>query len=232
MFAANGLNIAIDAFTEWNQKLNSGVLINKETLRKMWETFPYTTSNKRFTYGWDKHVVNGHDSYGFSGSLITAYRVFPNDNLSIIFLSNGLGNYYNIENIIDHIASIIDDDIVNIANQAFETLLQASIEFGVDALEKDYSDLENDEKYKQLNFENLVNDVGYQLINQKRIDKAIQVFAFNTQQFPNSANAFDSLGEAYYRDYQNEKAIKNYEKAIELGGTNGNAKKMLAAIKK
>ena len=118
------------------------------------------------------------------------------------------------------------------ANQAFETLLQASVEYGIDILENEYLSLKNDEKYAQLNFENLINDVGYQLINQKRINKAIQVFTFNTQKFPNSANAFDSLGEAYYRDYQNKKAMKNYEKALELGGTNGNAKKMLAVIKK
>lgn len=232
MFAANGLNITMDAFLDWNQKLNSGQLISKETQAKMWETFPYTGSNKKFTYGWDKRIVNGHDSYGFSGSLITAYRVFPNDNLSIVFLSNGLGNYYNIENIMNHIASIIDNDIVNVANQAFETLLQAGVEYRIDILEKEYLSLKNDKKYAKLNFENLINDVGYQLINQKKINKAIQVFTFNTQQFPNSANAFDSLGEAYYRDYQNKKAIKNYEKAIELGGTNGNAKKMLAVIKK
>ncbi|MDT7833405.1 serine hydrolase [Flavobacteriaceae bacterium S356] len=232
MFAANGLNITINAFIDWDKKLKSGELINKETLDEMWEVFSYTASNKRFVYGWDKHIVNRHDSYGFSGSLVTAYRIFPDDNLSIIFLSNGLGNYYNIENIIDHIASIINSDIVNVANKAFETLLQVSVEDDINAFETVYVHLKNKEEYAQLNFENLVNDVGYQLINQKRIEKAIQVFTFNTQQFPSSANAFDSLGESYYRDYQNKKALVNYKKAIELGGTNGNARKMLALIKK
>lgn len=232
MFAANGLNITMDAFIEWDKKLNANELISKESKEKMWTLFPYKGSDKRFAYGWDKRMVNGHDSYGFSGSLITAYRVFPKDNMSIILLSNGLGNYYNIENIINHIASIMDEDIVDPNNQFFESLIQPIVEKGVVDFEKSFGVLKNEKKLEEPLLEGLVNAVGYQLINQKRMKKAIDVFTFNTQEFPDSANAFDSLAEAYYKNSQRDLAIKNYEKAIELGGTNGNAKKMLAQIKK
>lgn len=232
MFAANGLNITIDAFLAWNHKLNNNELLQKETKEQMWATFPYSGSNKIFSYGWDKRTINGHDSYGFSGSLVTAYRVFPDDDMSIVFLSNGLGNYYNIDNIVNHIASLVDEQIVDIANEAFEALLQAIVDQEINTMENKYLTLRSLEKYKQLNFEALVNDVGYQLVNQQRMEKAIEVFTFNTKQFPKSANTFDSLGEAYYRNYQDELAVEQYQKAVDLGGTNGNAKKMLAQIKK
>jgi CubicO group peptidase (beta-lactamase class C family) len=232
MFAANGLNITMDAFLAWNHKLNNNELLQKETKEQMWATFSYSGSDKIFSYGWDKRTINGHDSYGFSGSLVTAYRIFPNDDISIVFLSNGLGNYYNIDNIVNHIASLVDTDIVDTANEAFEALLQKIVDHEIDAMRKEYMVLKEQKKYESLNFEALVNDVGYQLINQKRIEKAIEVFTFNTKQFPKSANAFDSLGEAYYRNHQDELAIEQYQKAIDLGGTNGNAKKMLAQIKK
>lgn len=232
MFAANGLNISMDAFIKWDKRLHLDELISKETKEKMWTLFPYSGSNKRFVYGWDKHLVNGHEAYGFSGSLITAYRVFPEDNLSIILLSNGLGNYYNIENIINHIASMIDEDIVDPNNQLFESLLQPIVEKNFIDFERSFEILKNEENIDEYLLEGLVNAVGYQLINQKRMAKAIEVFTFNTQQFSKSANAFDSLGEAYLKNGQHDLAIKNYEKAIALGGTNGNAKKMLADIKK
>jgi CubicO group peptidase (beta-lactamase class C family) len=232
MFAANGLNITMEAFVEWNERLLQNKLIKKETREQMWATFPYTKSNKVFTYGWDKRVLNAHPSYGFSGSLITAYRTFPKDNMSIVFLSNGLGNYYNIDNIINHIASIIDEQIVDVNNKAFERLLQVIVEKDVNALEQEFSAMQKEMLYQKINYENMINDVGYQLINQKRMQKAIAVLTFNTQQFPKSANTFDSLGEAYYRNFQDEQAIKSYQKAVELGGTKGNAKRMLTILKK
>ncbi len=232
MFAANGLNITMGAFIRWDQKLNTNKLLSKKSKEKMWTLFPYTGSNKRFVYGWDKHMVNEHEAYGFSGSLVTAYRVFPKDHLSVILLSNGLGNYYNIENIINHIASIVDPDIVDANNQYFESLLQPIVEKEMVDFERSFERLRNEENLEVQLLEGLVNAVGYQLINQKRMTKAIEVFEFNTQEFPESANAFDSLGEAYYKNAQHELAITNYEKAIALGGTNGNAKKMLARIKK
>ncbi|MEM1220724.1 MAG: serine hydrolase domain-containing protein [Bacteroidota bacterium] len=104
--AQNGLNISLEAFIKWDQRLRNNEFLRAETRDRMWEIFPYTKSNKVFTYGWDKHQKDGRISYGFSGSLVTAYRVFPAENMSIIFLSNGLTEFYNIERIMDEIARL------------------------------------------------------------------------------------------------------------------------------
>ena len=42
-----------------------------------------------------------------------------------------------------------------------------------------------------------LNQYGYQLLNEKRFDEAIKMLALNTERHPASANAWDSLGEAY-----------------------------------
>ena len=231
MFAANGLNITMSEFVKWDQKLRNNELIRKETKEQMWKTFPYSKSNKRFAYSWDKRIINGHDSFGFSGSLITAYRIFPEDELSIVFLSNGLGNYYNIENIINHIASLIDEDIQDFQNTAFETLSQAIIDGNVKTLDQQFQRLKSKKESTKMNLEIALNDLGYQLVNQRRMDKAVKVFTFNTQKHPTSANTFDSLGEVYLMMNDFDSAEKNYQRAIALGGTNGNAKNMLEQIK-
>jgi tetratricopeptide (TPR) repeat protein len=61
-----------------------------------------------------------------------------------------------------------------------------------------------------------VNNYGYQLLNQGKHDKAIEVLAMNTKKYPKSANAFDSLGEAYATKGDKENAIKNFKKSLSL----------------
>ena len=105
--ALNGLNLSLEAYLNWDSDFKKGKILSEKMKMKMWQTFPYTKSNYRFTYGWDKRMVNDVVSYGFSGSLVTAYRTFPNNNLSIIFLSNALNKFYNIENVINDLATIV-----------------------------------------------------------------------------------------------------------------------------
>ena len=64
--------------------------------------------------------------------------------------------------------------------------------------------------------ERRINGLGYDLLNLGRLNDAIAVFTCNTQLFPNSANTFDSLGEAYMSFGNKTLAIKNYEKALAL----------------
>jgi len=64
--------------------------------------------------------------------------------------------------------------------------------------------------------EDMVNDVGYYCVENGLADVAVEVFTFNTQQFPGSANAHDSLGEALVKAGRNDEAVANYRRALEL----------------
>ena len=61
-----------------------------------------------------------------------------------------------------------------------------------------------------------LNVYGYQLLNQQDYDKAIEVLAMNTERFPESANCWDSLGEAYAIKGDKKNAIKNFKKSLSL----------------
>lgn len=61
-----------------------------------------------------------------------------------------------------------------------------------------------------------LNAYGYQLMGQGDIDKAIDILALNTTRFPKSANAWDSLGEAYATKGDKDSAIKNFKKSLSL----------------
>jgi predicted negative regulator of RcsB-dependent stress response len=61
-----------------------------------------------------------------------------------------------------------------------------------------------------------LNNYGYQLMNNGKIDKAIEVLTLNTKRFPKSANCFDSLGEAYVTKGDSKNAIANFKKSLSM----------------
>ena len=76
----------------------------------------------------------------------------------------------------------------------------------------------------------VLNKIGYTFLQEKSIDNAIKVFQENTKLFPNDANSWDSLGEAYFMKHDKENALKSYTKALELDPTSISAKEMIQKI--
>lgn len=64
-----------------------------------------------------------------------------------------------------------------------------------------------------------LNTYGYQLITAGSHDKAIEIFSLTTQRYPKSANAWDSLGEAYALKGDKKNAITNFKKALSMNPT-------------
>jgi hypothetical protein len=75
-----------------------------------------------------------------------------------------------------------------------------------------------------------LNRIGYRLLGQQRFDDAIAAFRLNAEAYPQSANAFDSLGEAYVKHGDRDLAIRSYRKSLELDPGSENAKKQLEAL--
>lgn len=61
-----------------------------------------------------------------------------------------------------------------------------------------------------------LNLLGYFHLQAGRTDAAIRLFELNTVAYPASANTFDSLGDAYLANGQNELALKMSEKTLAL----------------
>lgn len=61
-----------------------------------------------------------------------------------------------------------------------------------------------------------LNTFGYQLLGQQKYDQAIEVLKLATERFPKSANAWDSLGEAYAMKGDKKNAITNFKKSLAM----------------
>ncbi|MEE9363816.1 MAG: dienelactone hydrolase family protein [Cellulophaga sp.] len=77
-----------------------------------------------------------------------------------------------------------------------------------------------------------LNTLGLQLVfNPKTSEQGIHVLLLATKLYPNSANLFDSLAEAYLFMGTKEKAIENFEKSLKLNSQNQNAIDRLKQIR-
>ena len=75
------------------------------------------------------------------------------------------------------------------------------------------------------------NALGYRLMNRGMLKESLGIFKLNVELHPDSANVYDSLGEAYMKIGKSKLALKNYEKSLELNPKNENARLMIQKLK-
>jgi uncharacterized protein len=74
--------------------------------------------------------------------------------------------------------------------------------------------------------EYFVNGLGYAFIQENMPDKAYAFFNMNVRNYPKSPNVYDSMGDFYNMEGNQEKAIENYKKALTLKETSYTRKKL------
>lgn len=101
---------------------------------------------------------------------------------------------------------------------------------GIDAARGQYAELRRREPGAYDFDEGELIGLGYLLLDQKKVDEAIAIFTINTEAFPQSSNAFDSLAEGYMMKGERERAIQHYRRSLELDPKNSNAAGMLKKL--
>ncbi|HXD29930.1 MAG TPA: alpha/beta hydrolase-fold protein [Pyrinomonadaceae bacterium] len=104
-----------------------------------------------------------------------------------------------------------------------------NVEGGLQGAEAHYQKLAQKFGYAIPVPEGLVNQIGYQYLGAGKADEAIAAFKLNVEKYPNSANVYDSLGEAYERGGRLDLATPLYEKAQTLGKQNNDPNAALFA---
>jgi cytochrome c-type biogenesis protein CcmH/NrfG len=75
-----------------------------------------------------------------------------------------------------------------------------------------------------------LNDWGYRLLGAGRRREALVVLQMVSELYPESGNAWDSLGEAQAASGNHALAIAAYEKAVQLDPRNENAKMQIRKL--
>jgi uncharacterized protein len=83
-------------------------------------------------------------------------------------------------------------------------------------IEKHYDDISKHFGYKVKVPEDVANSLGYEELGKKKYEEAEYLFKLNTVNYPESFNAFDSLGDLYDAKGEKDKAIESYKRSLAI----------------
>lgn len=114
-----------------------------------------------------------------------------------------------------------------IAASTIEQTVQAQ---GLEAGLRQYSVLKAAGRKDVFFNESSFNQLAYRYLAAGKLNEAIAVFTLNVQAYPRSFNVYDSLAEACMKNNQNDLAVENFKKSLQLNPKNENARKMLEKL--
>jgi predicted alpha/beta superfamily hydrolase len=85
--------------------------------------------------------------------------------------------------------------------------------------------------YPVLPLEAKLNQIGYGFLRQQRMAEGVEMFRLEVECYPRSANAYDSLGEAYMAEGNTVAALKSIERCLELEPGHVHATAMLKQLR-
>jgi CubicO group peptidase (beta-lactamase class C family) len=115
------------------------------------------------------------------------------------------------------------------ASQSEQLLTIAKVK-GVQLALSRYAELTKSGAIPEKDAERDLNQLGNRLLYGGKEKDAVAVFQQNLHDYPQSANAYDSLGAAYAKTGQKALAVENYKKSLELNPKNENAVKKLKEL--
>lgn len=137
------------------------------------------------------------------------------DGRYLFLLSQGDGMYWLSADLIEYLKT----NELGVA----DALLHSYFEDGIEAALHMYNDLKQKHaRYVDID-EFLLNAMGYHFVDADKITEAIGLFSIVAAIFPDSWNAYDSLGEAYVMAGDIEAARMCYRRSLELNPKNQNA---------
>lgn len=108
----------------------------------------------------------------------------------------------------------------------YELLMAGNTDAAIEA----YKKIKREQPNANVVAEQRLNGLGYTLLGQQKLAEAVAIFKVNVELYPQSANVYDSLGEAYMMSGNKELAIVNYKKSLELNPNNSSAMTMLKKL--
>lgn len=94
-----------------------------------------------------------------------------------------------------------------------------------------YLDIKEQDSTSALIDEGDFNRLGYRLLRDKDHESSIEVFKMNVVLFPESANVYDSLADAYLANGDSLEAYNNFKKTLEYNTNNSKATQFVESFK-
>ena len=232
-YAAGSLYSTVEDLYLWDQALYTDKLLSAQLKESM-----YKPGLSNYAYGWnvrkaplgaqDEQITVIEHGGGINGFNTLITRMPDSKNL-IVLLNNTGGT--KLGEMSQKIAGILfgkpyKPPVRDIAELMYPTVMEKDVQAAI----TQYRDLKANQKDAYDFGPMQLNGLGYRLLQMKRVRDAIEIFKLNVEMYPQNANVYDSLGEAYLESGDKSLAIQNYKKSLELNPRNENAVEKLKKL--
>ena len=139
-----------------------------------------------------------------SNGLRWSYKYYNNDSHGSVPL---IAEY-------DALRFMFDFYQMKFVNKLFDTSLSA--DSSVSLLQQHFKKVSQQMNYTVLPPEQMVNGLGYGCLQNSQMDKAYAFFKMNVDNYPQSFNVYDSMGDYYAAKKDKQNAIEYYTKALAI----------------
>lgn len=238
--AAGALSTAED-MARWMVALQSGTLLNRQSLAELWK--PVILNDGKLGgpnellngqgLGWPIAVRPDHPAAGAVGGTRSAMFYYLEDDLGIIVLTNLQGS--SPEYMMDRLAAAYVPDMDEATGFGLPPAIKRlRIRLLKEGFEK-ADEIARRMMLKDPTFiltENDLNAWGYKLMEQQQPRQAVAILQLNTRLYPDSANTYDSLGEALQNNGDRRKALQSYRRSLALNPENQNARQRISDLER
>lgn len=223
-YAAGAIYSTVEDLYRWDQALYTDQLLTASSKATMFKPFL-----QGYAYAWfvskrkvgklaDSLLALSHGG-GINGfnTLITR---LPKDRHLVVLLNNT--GVTNLSAMSANIMCILYGQSIDPPKKSLVDSFRQLV--GSSSLEKalaQYGTLSKDKTFSL--DEGEMNGLGYEWLGQGKVKEAMAAFNLNAEAFPQSANVYDSRGEAFMKNGDQELAIRDYRKSLELNPRNTNA---------
>jgi len=233
-YAAGSLYSTVEDLYLWDQALYTERVLSTQSKDLM-----YKPNLENYAYGWAITKAKlgtgtetvpqiGHNG-GINGFNTLILRFPVQKNLIVLLDNTSQGG--SLDRLSKALTNILYDQPYDLPKLPLAAVLRKTIEEkGIEAGVAQYRDLKTTQGSVYDFSEPELNQLGYQLLQGKKLKDAVEIFKLNVEAYPQGFNTYDSLGEAYVTSGNNELAIQNYRKSLELNPQNAGAVTMLKRL--
>ncbi|MCX6169695.1 MAG: serine hydrolase [Ignavibacteriales bacterium] len=233
-YAAGSLYSTVENLFIWDKALQTEKLLPKKFMDEIFKPRVDAFGGK-YAFGWrltKKKIGDAEFDVITHGGGINGFNTInyfiPKNGQFVILFSNAGGAP--LDEMTNKIIDILNGQEVKMPAQSLaENLASAIKEEGLKTALEQFKKMKEEKDLFVLN-EREMNQLGYSLMGENKLDEALAVFKLNMEEFSKSSNVYDSYGEALLKKGNKEEAIVNYKKSLELNPRNNDAVKMLKEL--
>jgi CubicO group peptidase (beta-lactamase class C family) len=232
------LNSSVLEMTKWAfANLNRGELsgsriLADESYDVLWTPSAQVTEDHHVGLSWFLGSHRGTRTIGHSGGdtgYSSQFLLLPDEGIGVIMACNY--DRAPLGSISDGVLDILlGYEPTKPRQQIGLVFARVYAEEGLDSAKALYQRLEAEAADEHIFGDGQLNAVGYYFLRETQVAQAIEIFEYNVELYPDIANTYDSLGEAYMVNGDRELAIESYRKVLELNPESDNAKEKLTEL--